>query len=290
MSRRSSISMMKHLHNSFLPSHFFYNGKNVFHFFSLMVVSLVLLLGACASTGSNESAYQENTGNASEIRKRAGLRLELASAYFEQGKNDIALEEVNQALAIDAQFTEAYVLKGLIYFRLGNNRSAMDNYQKALSISPNNGSALHNIGWMHCVAEKYMESIGYFRRALANPSYRDAATSWLTMGVCQLRAGLKNDAEKSLMKSFELDPSSPIAGYNLSQIFFDKQEYDRARFYVTRLNNNPELANAQSLWLGARIERRTGNLQEARRLQLQIQQKFPKSAQAEKLNRGVFDE
>ena len=59
---------------------------------------------------------------------------------------------------------------------------------------------------------------------------------------------------------------------------------------MTRLNNNQELANAQSLWLGARIERRTGSIEAARRLQLQIQQKFPKSPQAEKLNRGVFDE
>jgi type IV pilus assembly protein PilF len=262
------------------------------HLTRVCLLVFVLLLNACANTNSNStsSGYEDTSAPASETRKRAGIRLELASAYFEQGKNNVALEEINQAIFIDSSFTEAYVLKGLIYFRLGDNRSALENYQKALSIFPNNGSALHNIGWIHCINEKYPESINYFRRALSSPGYRDAATSWLTLGVCQLRAGQKLDAEKSLLKSFELDPSSPMAGYNLAQILFDKGEYDRARFYVTRLNNNAELANAQSLWLGARIERRAGKIDAARRLQMQIQQKFPNSAQAEKLNRGVFDE
>lgn len=263
------------------------------HFnFGLMVwLSLVLLVTGCANNISASSdAYQDIATPLSDARNRAGLRLELASAYFEQGKNEIALEEINQALVIDSTFSEAYILKGLIYFRLGDNRTALDNYQRALSFNPNNGSALHNIGWMQCVNAKYPEAIQYFKRALAVPTYRDKATSWLTLGVCQLRAGLVQDAESSLLKSFELDPSSPMAGYNLAQIFFDKGQYDRARFYVTRLNNNQELANAQSLWLGARIERRTGSIEAARRLQLQIQQKFPKSPQAEKLNRGVFDE
>lgn len=275
---------MKHFYSSF------YTKFQTSHLTSAFILALVFLVNACANTSTSSSSYEDTSAPASESRKRAGLRLELASAYFEQGKNEVALEEINQAIVIDNSFTEAYVLKGLIYFRLGDNRTAFDNYQKALSINPNNGSALHNIGWMHCVSEKYPESINYFRRALASSGYRDAATSWLTLGVCQLRAGQKLDAEKSLLKSFELDPSSPMAGYNLAQIFFDKGEFDRARFYVSRLNNNAELANAQSLWLGARIERRAGKIDAARRLQLQIQQKFPKSAQAEKLNRGVFDE
>lgn len=269
---------------------YFYSKFHTSHLTKAFFLALAFLLSACANTSTSSSSYVDSSAPASESRKRAGLRLELASAYFEQGKNEVALEEVNQAIVIDTSFTEAYLLKGLIYFRLGDNRTAFDNYQKALSINPNYGNALHNIGWMHCVNEKYPESINYFRRALSSPGYRDAATSWLTLGVCQLRAGQKLDAEKSLLKSFELDPSSPMAGYNLAQIFFDKGEYDKARFYVTRLNNNAELANAQSLWLGARIERRTGKIDAARRLQVQIQQKFPKSAQAEKLNRGVFDE
>lgn len=257
----------------------------------LVLIGLVMVLAGCANTNPDSStAYQDTSAPPSDARNRAGLRLELASAYYEQDKNDIALEEVNQALVIDSTFPDAYILKGLIYFKLGDNRTALDNYQRALSFNSNNGSALHNIGWMQCVNAKYPEAIQYFKRALAIPTYRDKATSWLTLGVCQLRAGLVQDAELSLLKSFELDPSSPMAGYNLAQIFFDKGQYDRARFYVTRLNNNQELANAQSLWLGARIERRTGSIEAARRLQVQIQQKFPKSPQAEKLNRGVFDE
>ena len=58
---------------------------------------LVLALGGCASQpggGLEASADVATQSDESESRKRARIRLELAVGYFEEGKTDIALDEL----------------------------------------------------------------------------------------------------------------------------------------------------------------------------------------------------
>lgn len=65
---------------------------------------------------------------------------------------------------------------------------------------------------------------------------------------------------------------------------------ERARFYVRRVNAQPEQANAQSLWLAARIERRMGNTTGLDDLARQLRERFPDSAEARALAQGRFDD
>ena len=50
----------------------------------------------------------------------------------------------------------------------------------------------------------------------------------------------------------------------------------RALFYIRRLNNS-ELANAESLWLGIKVEHRLGNRLARDQLASQLRNRFPKS-------------
>ena len=68
--------------------------------------------------------------------RRARIRLELASGYYEEGKTEVALDELKQVLAIDPNFADAYNLRGLIYMRLGDNRQAEESFRRALAINP----------------------------------------------------------------------------------------------------------------------------------------------------------
>ena len=50
-----------------------------------VLFGFVMLLASCANTNSDSStAYQDTSTPPSDARNRAGLRLELASAYYEQ--------------------------------------------------------------------------------------------------------------------------------------------------------------------------------------------------------------
>ncbi|HYR25419.1 MAG TPA: type IV pilus biogenesis/stability protein PilW, partial [Aquabacterium sp.] len=88
----------------------------------------------------------------------------------------------------------------------------------------------------------------------------------------------------------EMDPSNPATAYNLAAVMFQRGEYERARFYIRRVNNVPEQVTADSLWLAIRIEHRMGNVSGRQELGTQLRNKFPTARQTNKLELGLFDE
>ena len=58
---------------------------------------------------------------------------------------------------------------------------------------------------------------------------------------------------------------------------------------MRRLNNS-ELANAESLWLGVRVERRLENRDAMLQLAGQLLKRFPQSNEALAYQRAAFDE
>jgi type IV pilus assembly protein PilF len=72
-------------------------------------------------------------------------------------------------------------------------------------------------------------------------------------------------------------------------LLYQRQEFVRSQFYVRRLNNS-ELANAESLWLGIRVERRLGNREAMAQLAAQLRKRFAQSPETAAFERGSFDE
>lgn len=260
----------------------------------LGLLFVLVALSGCANqsnqVGVNDSRSEIVTeSDEPEARKRARIRLELAVGYFEQGQTTIALDELKQSIAADPSYADSYNLRGLIYMRLADYRFAEESFNKALSIQPRNSDVMHNLGWLFCQVGRYAESTELFNRALSNPQYVERAKTFRILGLCQSRAGLQAQAESSLMKSYELDAGNPITAYNLADLLFQRKDFPRAQFYIRRLNNS-ELANAESLWLGVKVERQLANREAMLQLAGQLEKRFPQSTQALAFQRGSFDE
>jgi type IV pilus assembly protein PilF len=221
--------------------------------------------------------------------KRARIRLELAVGYFGKGQTTIALDELKQSISADPSLYEAYNLRGLIYMRLNDVSLAEESFRRALSINPKAANVQHNFGWLLCQQARLSDAEKMFGAALANPAYGDRAKTWMTLGLCQLNGGQKVDAENSLIRSYELDAGNPIAGYNLALLLFQRGEFVRSQFYVRRINNS-ELANAETLWLGIKVERRLANLDAVAQLGVQLKKRYPQSREASAYDQGAFDE
>jgi type IV pilus assembly protein PilF len=252
--------------------------------------ALTTLLAGCAapaheSHGSDVVTPSDEPDN----RRRARIRLELASGYFEEGRSDIALDEVKQVIAIDPTLGEAYNLRGLIFMRLGDNRQAEDSFRRAIALNPRDASVLHNHAWLQCQQGRFDEATRSFEQALVNPLYAGRSKSLLALGLCQARAGQRDDAERNLSRSYELDAGNPVTGYNLARLLYMKGDYRRAQFYIRRLNNS-ELANAESLWLGIQVERRMSDNDAMGQLSEQLRKRYPQSRERQSLDRRAFDE
>ena len=253
-----------------------------------LVVGLLmaLQLAACATGGKDVVTSSDESG----IQKRARIRLELASAYFSQGQNATALDEVKQAIAADSSLGAAYNLRGLIYANMSEDKLAEGSFRQALQIDAADTSAMHNYGWFLCQRGRYDDAQSLFRQALAQPKHRDSVQTQLAQGVCLARASRLPEAELALLKTYELDPSNPATATNLADVLYRRGEFERARFYVRRVNNVSELANPETLWLAARIEQKLGNRNGVAEFGNQLRNRFPRSREAILYERGQFNE
>jgi type IV pilus assembly protein PilF len=267
----------------------------------LLQVCLVLVwacaLAACTTTTTTTSTAVGSSGGPPssskdplDLERRANVRLELAGMYLARGQPTTALDEVNQAIAAKPDLPGAYSLRGLIYAALGDAQLADENFRRALQINPRDGDAMHNYGWFLCQQRQFAEAEAQFERALAQPQYREIMRTLLAQGVCQARAGQWAQAERTLSRSYELDPTNPVTAYNLSEVLLHRGELERARFYVRRVNSQPDLSSAQSLWLAARIERRLGNLDAMQDYGRQLRDRYPQAPETLKFERGRFDD
>ena len=253
---------------------------------------MTTLLAGCALPAKEQQdtiSQMVTPSEESDARKRARIRLELASGYYGEGKTEIALDELKQVIATDPTFGEAYNLRGLIYMRLGDNREAEESFKRAVAMNPRDADTQHNYGWFLCQEGRYPDAQRAFDVAMANPMYAGRAKTLMTQGVCQARAGRLEDAERSLSRSYELDAGNPVTGYNLARLLYQRGDYARAQFYIRRLNNT-ELANAESLWLGVRVERRLNDQLAMRQLGDQLKKRFASSREAAAYDRGAFDD
>jgi type IV pilus assembly protein PilF len=267
-----------------------WNAQRSLHWAAL-AGALLLALAGCASQPADLATSRDRLTESDEpeSRKRARIRMELAVGYFDQGKTDIALDELKQVIAADPAFPDAYNLRGLIYMRLNDQRQAEDSFRRAVALNPRDSNVQHNYGWLLCQQARYDEAQRAFDVAMANPLYGGRAKTLLTQGLCQARAGRTAQAEQSLARAYELDAGNPVTGYNLAQLLYRRGEFQRAQFYIRRLNNS-ELANAESLWLGVKVERRMNDQVAMRQLGEQLKKRFGQSREALAYERGAFDD
>jgi len=268
-----------------------------------LAAAFVLLAGCAAPAGGGAApagpageggapsgaAQPQAAGDAASSERRARVRLELAALYFGRGQTNTALDELKLALAANPDLPEAHGLRGLIYASLGDPVVAEQAFRRAIELSERDGDTMHNFAWFLCQQRRYDEAEAMFARATALPNYGEVQRTLLARGVCQARAGRWADAERTLSRSYELDPSNPATAYNLSDVLLHRGELDRARFYVRRINQVPEAVTAQSLWLAARIERRLGNMEGVQDFGRQLRERFPQSPEALQFERGRFD-
>lgn len=267
--------------------------------YAFVLILLLLPLGflsisGCVSRIVDVAASSDGTelmtaSDEPTLRKRARIRLELATGYFELGQTSVALDELKQSIAIDPNYSEAHHLKGLAYMRLNEPKLAEFSFKRALEISPNDANVMQNIGWLMCQQSRFQESESYFAQALATSKYEQRAKTFRTLGLCRVKSGHLAEGANSLLASYEIDSSNPVTMFNLASVLFQQSKYLAAQQYIRELNNS-DLANAESLWLGIKVEHRMNNTLGMTQLASQLLKRFPKAKEINNYQRGAFDE
>ncbi|MBH9553487.1 type IV pilus biogenesis/stability protein PilW [Inhella gelatinilytica] len=251
------------------------------------VLSVLLGLSACAQQPSASVQEPRTPVDASEVERRAAMRIELAGGYLQRGQFNVALDEVKQALALKPDTREGLNLRALILAAMGELAAADETFRRTLTLYPQDPDTLHNMGWVACQQKLWSRATEKFDEALRQSTYRAPARTWLAKGVCEARADHVKAAEASLMRAFELDPSNPTVSFSLADVFFRTQQWERARFQTARVNG--QAATASSLWLAAKIEHRLGNRPGVTEWGQRLLREFPQSSEADAFREGRFE-
>lgn len=248
-------------------------------------------VAGCAHQAAADPGAAEPVAGAGEtdVRRRARIRLELAANYMQMGQATVALEEVRQSIATDPSYADAYHLRGLVYMGMGDLALAEDSFKRAQAMKPTDPDVMHNYGWLLCQRQQYDQAQQQFERALTVPSYAARGKTLMSQGLCYQKAGRVAEAEKALLRAYEIDPGNPVVGYHLAAILLARGEARRSQFYIRRVNNG-EFANAESLWLGVKVERALGDSVAMRQLGDQLHKRFPEAKETLAFERGAFDE
>ena len=261
--------------------------------FSRLAVALLLALlaGGCKTVTTTVGGVEVPGSAKSEAdpRKRAEIRSELASNYYREGRLAIALEEAQRAVQIDSRYAPAYSLLGLIYMDIGDRREAELNFGRALRLEPDDPNIQNNYGWFLCQSGREAESVEYFVRAAGNRLYPTPGLAMRNAGICQMKIGELDGAERSLRRSLEFDGTDPLTKFELSRLYLRRNQPDRAEFYYGLLDQTNR-ASAAGLWLGLRIARANGDLRKERTMATELRERYPDSREAQALRRGAFDD
>lgn len=248
----------------------------------------LLMLSACQLPPAPTQDLQ-TTSDQTDARRRASIRLQLATNYLEAGQNSVALDEVKQAIAADPTMADAYHVRALVYMAMNERALADDSFRTAVSMRGNDGDLLNNYGWFLCQEGRYGEAVPMLERALSAPSAGGPAKPLISLGACQLRNGAGAEAEKNLKAALGYDRNNPVANTNLALVYYRRGDLRQAQQFAERVNNS-KFASAQSLWLGARIARRQGDAAAQGALVAQLRQRFPDSRELSAYEQGAWDE
>lgn len=264
---------------------------------ALAAAGLLAGLAGCVTTGGPvprpHRGDDKDTTTASDQTNADRLfntRMELAAGYLARGQPTDALDQVKQALQAKPDIASAYGLRGLIYAALGDTEKADESFHRAMKLAPHDADLMHNYGWYLCQQRRFDDADAEFARAIAEPAYRSVPRTLLVRGICQARGGNGQEAERTLSHAYELDPANPAIAVNLTEVLYRSGQYERARFYIRRVNNNQELASAQTLWIAARIEHKLGQELQVQAMGAQLRNRFPQSPEALLFEKGKFDD
>lgn len=108
--------------------------------------------------------------------------------------------------------------------RKQDQEKALDYYQKALQLTPDDAALHNNMGSLYADMGRVTEAQAEFQKA-AELKPNEASTYYYNMGVIFVNKGKMDEATGALKKSTELDPNNANAWYWYGMALMGKAEY-----------------------------------------------------------------
>lgn len=137
-----------------------------------------------------------------------------------------ALDYFQQALALEPNNPEAHKNIGAAYALQRHYDPAKEHYHKALALDPQYWPAHHNLGLIYTAQKQYAEAIASFEKAIQCTS--DTYISFNSFGNLYAEIEQFEKAHECFERAIELRPKGFSAGYHLAKTYMQQKQYPQA--------------------------------------------------------------
>ena len=251
---------------------------------------MLVLLSACSSLTNRDQPDQNTQSPTQErsddpMRYRAKVHTELASNYFQRGQMGVALEELREAIRLDARYGVAHSILGLVHADLGEFAKADASFKQAVTVAPAEGDIRNNYGSYLCRQNRVKEGLEQFDAALKLPLYTTPQIALENAGSCALEAAMIRPAEAYFMRLVQIQPFSSRGYQGLAAIALKTARLEEVRKHV-RMGLGAQPQSAELFFYGACAEKRLGDRAAEDSYTQQLRSRFANSPLNEKLAKG----
>lgn len=155
---------------------------------------------------------------------------------LDAGKPEAALEQFENAKAVQPNYAPAWKGRGDALFSLGRDFGALSSYNKALSLQQNNLTILNNKGKLLYKLGRYQDALEIHEKVLEIDS--NNADGWSGKGLAYIGLRKYEEASKSFEKLREINPDEPRIWYEIGLATEQLQGQQVARkFYEEAIKN-----------------------------------------------------
>jgi tetratricopeptide (TPR) repeat protein len=162
------------------------------------------------------------------------VMVELANTYSLTGDFKTAIKYINDALRIDEEYRDAYVLKGSIYKTTGKFDLALSSYQTAVQLEPDFFIGHLQIGWLLTEMGDHKLALEYYENAAELKPNNLNATYGIAKSLQDL--GKFDDALTRYRELLRIDSTAYVAYFNQGYIkHYHQEQLDSAIYYYNEL-------------------------------------------------------
>ena len=242
-------------------------------------LATALALSACASnSGPSPKQRAEQVSN---------IKTQLAIEYMRVQDYRQATASIEDALKQNSRNEIAWLMRAQIFQHLKVPEKAQESFLKALSIKPDSAEINNNYGWFLCSQmNNPAESMSYFDKALADPTYPSPYVANLNKGICSAKMGQYGLAQAYLERSLAAMPQFPPAFKELARTKMLAGHLNDADYYFRQYQSRVDMLLADDLLLGWRLANALGNTQAAYEYEAQLRANFPYSEELQAVIKG----
>ncbi len=246
---------------------------------ALALLSIVFVVGCTTETTVGKMSNFEGSGTVRtsvNSNDAAAARVASAQQYVQIRNLERAKFHLDKAAAHNDSYPDLYFTLGFYYQLAKDNVFADRSFKKALELDKNNPDYQNAYGQFLCSIQEYDKAQELFDRVIKNPTYSNAAQTYVNAGVCKKAQGKDQEAADYFIKALNINGKLPSALAEVAQYEFDKERYQRSLSYLKRYLEVAQ-HTPSTLWLGLRAESRLGNKNAVASYALRLEQMYPDS-------------